>query len=37
MHSYNGDVLVPGEEGLRDVRIVEAIQLAAMTGEAVDL
>lgn len=30
-------VLVPGEEGLRDVRIVEAIRLAAMTGEAVDL
>lgn len=30
-------VLVPGEEGLRDVRIVEAIQLAAMTGGAVDL
>jgi glucose-fructose oxidoreductase len=30
-------VLVPGEEGLRDVRIVEAIQEAVRTGAAVDL
>jgi glucose-fructose oxidoreductase len=30
-------VLVPGEEGQRDVRIVEAIQMAASTGESVDL
>ncbi len=30
-------VLVPGEEGLRDVRIVQAIQSSADTGQAVDL
>lgn len=30
-------VLVPGEEGLRDVRIIEAIQEAASTGQPVDL
>ena len=28
-------MLVPGEEGLRDIRIVEAIYKAAATGERV--
>ena len=30
-------VLVPGEEGMRDVRIVNAIQQSAETGQAVDI
>jgi glucose-fructose oxidoreductase len=30
-------VLVPGEEGLRDIRIVQAIMEADRTGEVVDL
>ena len=30
-------VLVPGEEGLRDIRIVEAIHASAKTGQAVNL
>lgn len=29
--------LVPGEEGLRDIRIVEAVQRAARTGQPVEL
>ncbi len=31
----NEDVIVPGEEGLRDIRIVEAVYRAAKTGERV--
>ncbi len=31
------DLIVPGEEGLRDIRIVEAIYQAARTGKAVNL
>lgn len=30
-------VLCPGEEGQRDVRIINAIQQAASTGQTVDL
>ena len=30
-------MLVPGEEGLRDIRIVEAIYKAAASGERVSL
>lgn len=30
-------VLVPGEEGLRDIRIVEAIRRSALTGQSVSL
>ena len=30
-------MLVPGEEGLRDIRIVEAIYRSAATGKAVNL
>jgi glucose-fructose oxidoreductase len=30
-------LLVPGEEGLRDIRIVEAIYKAAVTGQRVAL
>ena len=30
-------LLVPGEEGLRDIRIVEAIYKAAATGKAVNV
>jgi glucose-fructose oxidoreductase len=30
-------VLVPGEEGLRDIRIVEAIYKAAASGQRVSL
>ncbi len=30
-------VLVPGEEGLRDIRIVEAIRAAAATGQKINL
>ncbi len=33
----NTDVLVPGEEGMRDIRIVEAIYQAAASGKAVSL
>ncbi len=33
----NNDVLVPGEEGLRDIRIVEAIYQAAKTEKRVEL
>jgi glucose-fructose oxidoreductase len=33
----NKDVIVPGEEGLRDIRIVEAVYRAAKTGERVTI
>ena len=33
----NTDVLVPGEEGMKDIRIVEAIYKAAKSGERVEL
>ena len=33
----NRPMLVPGEEGLRDIRIVEAIYESARTGQAVEL
>jgi glucose-fructose oxidoreductase len=33
----NRPVAVPGEEGLRDIRIVEAIYRAAASGKAVHL
>ena len=33
----NKAVLVPGEEGLRDIRIVEAIYKAAKTGTTVKI
>jgi glucose-fructose oxidoreductase len=33
----NKPMLVPGEEGLRDIRIVEAIYKSAATGKQVNL
>ena len=33
----NKPVLVPGEEGLRDIKIVEAIYQAARTGREVKI
>ena len=33
----NKPMLVPGEEGLRDIRIVEAIYKSAASGKAVKL
>lgn len=33
----NTDVLVPGEEGLKDIRIVEAIKRSAQNNQSIKL